>query len=46
MVCVYISCFLMTAALDVEVVKVEKNEKSRYYESQAFERELSHYGIA
>ena len=25
MVCVYISCFLMTAALDVEVVEVEKN---------------------
>ena len=46
MVCVYISCFLMTAALDVEVVEVEKNEKSRYYESQAFDRESSHYGIA
>ena len=46
MVCVYISCFLMTAALDVEVVEVEKNEKSRYYESQAFDRESSHCVIA
>ena len=46
MACVYISYFLMIAALDVEVVEVEKNEESRYYESQAFGRESSHCGFA
>ena len=43
---VYISCFLMVAALEVVVVEVEKNEESRYYESQAFGGESSHCGFA
>ena len=43
---VYISCFLPTAALEIEVVEVEKNEESRYYESQAFGGESSHCGFA
>ena len=43
---VYISCFLPTAAFEVEVVEVEKNEESNNYESQAFGRESSHCGFA
>ena len=37
---VCISCFLPTAALDVEVVEVEKNEEFRNCESQAFAKIL------
>ena len=43
---VYISYFLPTAAFEVEVVEVEKNEESNNYESQAFGRESSHCGFA